>query len=292
MRTAMTTRGTEYDTFGDGPDTIVLIMGLGVQRLSWHRSFCDQLVDAGFRVVRLDNRDVGGSRREARPPPSLPQILGAWLLRRKLRPPYTLYDLADDALAVLDDLGVASAHVVGVSMGGMIAQILAAKHPERSRTLTSLMSGTGRRAVSKPSLKGVSILLRRPKPGQDAFEAHLVRLARDLCNGAEGFDEAYIREIAQAAWPGRPTPDGVRRHLTASIAAGDRTRACGTIRCPTLVIHGTHDPLFSVAAAHQLTEAIPGARLELMDDLGHAFMPRHWPRIADLIVDHIRRASP
>jgi pimeloyl-ACP methyl ester carboxylesterase len=286
MHTATTPTGIAYDVFGDGPDTVVLVMGLGVQRLSWHASFCELLASAGHRVIRLDNRDVGTSKRfDALGAPSLPRLVGAWMLKRRLHPPYELTDLADDVAGVLDHVGADAAHVVGVSMGGMISQIFATRHAERTRTLTSLMSTTGRASVSRPGPKGVSILLRRPQEGRDAFIAHTIRLARDLCNGAEGFDEAYVRAIAEHAWPGRPTTAGVRRHLGASIAAGDRTRACAAIAVPTLVIHGRRDPLFPVAAAEHLAATIPGAQLEIFEDLGHAFMPRHWPRIAELVID-------
>jgi pimeloyl-ACP methyl ester carboxylesterase len=262
-----------HDVIGDHRDPVMLlIMGLGFQLVHWPDEFCRQLAAAGYRVVRFDNRDSG---RSTHAPGTR----------------YTLDDLADDAVGLLDALGAGSAHVVGASMGGMIAQSMAIRCPERVRSLASIMSTTGRRGVGRTSPRVLRHLVaRRPRTEEEAIERR-VRVFADV--GSTGFaqDLDEIRRVTREAFRRDPDGrDGRRRQHRAVRGAGDRTAALGRVRVPTVVVHGSADPMCHPSGGRATADAVPGARFELIDGMGHDLPPGAWPRIVSAITTNAARA--
>jgi pimeloyl-ACP methyl ester carboxylesterase len=286
-----TTNGVEiaYETFGDPADpTILLIMGLGVQMLGWDEELCRMLTERGLQVVRFDNRDVGHSTKIEGGP--RPDVMGAFAGDLSSAS-YRLDDMAADSAGLLDELGVAAAHVVGASQGGMIAQTLAIGHPERVLSLTSIMSTTGDPSVGQPHPEAIPALLTRPPEGREGFMDFVVGAWKVI--GSPGFDvdEQALRARAGASYDRGIYPDGTGRQLLAILASGDRTEALRGLDVPTIVIHGTEDILIDVSGGKATAAAIPGARLELIEGMGHD-MPRPvWPRLVDLIVENAERAA-
>jgi pimeloyl-ACP methyl ester carboxylesterase len=278
-----------YESFGDRDDpAILLVMGLGTQMLGWHEEFCEELAGRGFHVVRYDNRDVGRSTdMRDLPVPSVAQLLR----RSKKAAGYTLEHLADDAAALLDALGIERAHVVGASMGGMIAQTIAIRHPRRVMSLVSIMSNTGARLTGQPWPKTYPVLLSRSPADRDGYIEHTVRLFALI--GSPGFerDEEDLRRRAGMSFDRGRNPAGIARQLAAIIASGNRTKDLRQIRMPTLVIHGTADRLVSPSGGRATARAIPGARLMLIEGMGHDLPRALWPRIVDGIVENAARAD-
>jgi pimeloyl-ACP methyl ester carboxylesterase len=278
-----------YETFGDRSDPpMLLIMGLGTQMIAWHEEFCRDMAERGFFVIRYDNRDVGRSTHFDDVPPPRP----AELLRRRIkRPAYTLNDMADDAAGLLDVLGIERAHVVGASMGGMIAQALAARHPQRVRSLVSIMSTTGNRWKGQPAVRIFPFLLAKPPRTQAEAVERIVRIFGVI--GSPGFDrdEAQLREMAAAAWGRDSSRTGTGRQLAAIIASGDRTPDLGRVTAPTLVIHGTRDRMVRPSGGRATARAIPGAALMLVDGMGHDLPRGAWPQLIDAIARHASRAD-
>jgi pimeloyl-ACP methyl ester carboxylesterase len=276
-----------YETYGDQTKpAILLIMGLGTQMLGWHEDFCRALADRGFFVIRYDNRDVGRSTRfDSVPPPTAPQIL----TRRIPHVAYTLRDMADDAAGLLDHLGIEAAHIVGASMGGMIAQVFAAAHPQRTLTLVSIMSTTGNRWKGQPALRAYPFFVAKPPRDKEQYVERLLKLFRVV--GSPGFerDEDDLRELAALSWDRGPSPAGLGRQLAAIITGGDRTPDLGRITAPTLVIHGTRDRLVRKSGGRATARAIPGARMLLIKGMGHDLPRGAWPQIVGAIVDHTAR---
>ena len=263
-----------YSTTGD-PErpALLLIMGLGFQLVHWPDAFCQQLADRGYHVVRFDSRDAGRST----------HLPGAR---------YTLEDMADDAVGLLDVLRIESAHVVGASLGGMVAQLMAIRHPARVRSLASLMSTTGERGKGKTALRIYRHMFsRRPRTEEEAIERR-VRVFLDV--GSTGFaqDADEIRRATALAFHRDPDARGGRRRQHRAVrTADDRTARLRQISAPTVVIHGTVDPMCHVSGGDATAEAIAGARLELIDGMGHDFPPGAWPRIIGAIADNARRAD-
>jgi pimeloyl-ACP methyl ester carboxylesterase len=277
------------ETFGDpGAPAVLLIMGLGTQMLAWRPEFCELIAAEGYRVIRFDNRDVGRSTHfPEHAPPSLPELL----LRRPRNPAYTLEDMADDAAGLLDALQVDAAHVVGASMGGMIAQVLAVRHPARVRSLVSIMSSTGAGRVGRPALKVLPFLAKAPAGTREGAVERIVELFGVI--GSPGFerDVAATRELAGLSFDRDPDRRGAGRQLAAILAAGDRTRALAGVQAPTLVVHGTADRMVAPSGGRATARAIPGARLELIPGMGHDLPRGVWPRITRLIVEQARAAD-
>jgi pimeloyl-ACP methyl ester carboxylesterase len=277
-----------YEEFGERSDPCaLLVMGLGVQMLGWHEDFCHQLADAGFYVVRFDNRDVGHSTHVQGPPPTARQLL----TRSHHAAHYTLADMADDAAALLRELDLAPAHVIGASMGGMIAQTLAARHPRTVRSLVSIMSSTGRLTSGQPSLRLYSLFLRAAPREREAFVAHMERVFAAI--GSPGFprDSEDVRTLAGESYDRDRDPDGPGRQLAAIIASGNRTRELHGIRTPTLVIHGSADKLVAPSGGRATARAIPDASLMMIKGMGHDLPRELWPRIIDAIAQQARRAD-
>jgi pimeloyl-ACP methyl ester carboxylesterase len=277
-----------YETFGSPTDPpILLIMGLGTQMVGWHEQFCEQLAGRGFFVIRFDNRDVGRSGRARGRPPGMRELL----LRRVSRPAYTLTDMAEDAAGLLECLEIQSAHVVGASMGGMIAQTLAARHPERVRSLTSIMSTTGGRFVGQVSVSLYPVVLRRPPRDRDAYVERTVKVFNALGTSDFPREDDDIREMAALSYDRGHDAAGAGRQLAAIVASGDRTSELRSITAPTLVLHGTRDRMVRPSGARATAKAIPGARLEWLEGMGHDLPRQVWPRILDAIERHARAAE-
>jgi pimeloyl-ACP methyl ester carboxylesterase len=279
----------EVETFGDpGDPAIVLIMGLATQLVHWPLRFCERLAAAGHYVVRFDNRDVGLSTSiSAGGRPSIPK---AWLRARlglRDQPAYTLSDMAEDVRGLLDALDIERAHVVGLSMGGMIAQILAAAHPERLRALTLMMTSSGARGLPGPSLRIQKQMITRPESrAREALIAHSQRTWRLIGSPAYPPPEDELQARLAAAIDRAYTPAGVLRQMHAIIASGSRVKLLPLISTPTLVLHGEADPLVPVAAGRDLARRIPGARLLTLPGWGHDLPTPLLPRLADEILRH------
>jgi pimeloyl-ACP methyl ester carboxylesterase len=277
-----------YEAFGDPDETpILLIMGLATQMIAWHEDFCTELAERGFYVVRFDNRDIGRSTHFDFQPPTVKQML-----TRRLGPEqYTLSDMAEDAAVLLRELEIAPAHVVGASMGGMIGQMLAAEHPEAVRSLTSIMSTTGSRRHGQPAFSVYRYLLRPPPRDRDGYIQRSAEIFGLV--GSTGFarDEAYIRERAARSFDRGFDVRAGGRQLGAIIASGDRTKVLESIKAPTLVIHGTVDKMVRPSGGRATAKAIPGARLMMIEGMGHDLPRGVWPQIIDGISEHARAAS-
>ena len=278
-----------YEPFGD-PDrpTVLLVMGLGTQMIAWHADFCGELADRGFYVIRYDNRDVGRSTHLSdRPTPKVRELM----TRRIRRPAYLLKDMAADGIGLLEELGIESAHVVGASMGGMIAQTMAAEHPDRVRSLVSIMSSTGSRWSGQPAPRILPVFLQKPTSGKEAYVERIVKLFALV--GSPGFerDDDELRELASTSWDRGVDPAGLNRQLGAIIASGHRGQDLKRIRVPTLVIHGKSDRLIRPSGGRATARAIPGARLDLIDGMGHDLPRGVWPRIVDGIEQNAARAA-
>jgi proline iminopeptidase len=279
-----------FDTAGDPKDVpVLLVHGVGMQLTAWPDEFIEGLVELGFYVIRFDNRDCGLSTKFERA--GMPNLGLAWLKARvgwPLRPPYTLADMADDALGVLSALGVARAHVVGVSMGGMIAQILAARHPERILSLTSIMSSSGRRGLPGPA-RAVRQAWGRSQPaasGSDALAEQMVRQLQAVGSPAYPTPEKQLRRRVARSLRRNSCPEGAARQMLAVAASGDRSALLGTIAEPTLVIHGAADPLVPLACGVDTAARVPGARLEVIEGMGHDLPAQLLERIIALIDAH------
>jgi pimeloyl-ACP methyl ester carboxylesterase len=278
-----------YETFGDrGDPALLLVMGLGTQMIGWHEDFCGTLAGSGFFVVRYDNRDVGRSTRFDGVPPPHPLEL---VRRRPRRLAYTLADMAEDGLGLLEQLGVGAAHVAGASMGGMIAQTMAARHPDRVRSLASIMSTTGSRWVGQPAMRVYPFFLARLPADREAYVERIAKLFRIV--GSPGFerDEESLREMAALAYDRGISPAGTARQLAAISGSRNRTADLQRIQAPTVVIHGTRDRMINQSGGKASARAIPGARLMLVDGMGHDLPRGAWPQIVGAIVDNASRAG-
>lgn len=276
----------EYESFGNPADpTILLIMGLGAQLTLWPLPFVEALVERGFHVVRYDNRDVGlPTKLDHARPPRIGMLVLQRLLRLRPRVPYTIGDMAADAAGLLDALGIEKAHIVGASMGGMIAQVFAATYPDRTLSLTSIMSTTGNPRLSRASREAMDVLVNRPKTDDfEALVAHGVRASKVLAGPAFPVEpevlEARVRETIQRS----NYPDGFARQVAAIVADGDRRERLKTIKAPTVVIHGTDDTLVPIDGGRDTAASIPGARLVEVRGMGHNVPVEVIPEIVDAI---------
>jgi pimeloyl-ACP methyl ester carboxylesterase len=277
-----------FETFGDPADpALLLVMGLGTQMLGWHEDFCTELAGRGFHVIRYDNRDIGRSTiLSSAPVPSLGQIVR----RDKRAASYTLAEMAADGVGLLDHLVIERAHLVGVSMGGMIAQTIAARRPERVLSLTSIMSSTGSRWRGQPALRTYRQFLRPVSTDRATYIAQTAALFDII--GSPGFerDDENLRALLGAMYDRGHDPGSVTRQLAAILASGDRTAELRRITAPTLVIHGTADKLVAASGGRATARAIPGARLLMIEGMGHDLPRGAWPRLIDAIVENTRRA--
>ena len=261
-----------YDTFGSPTQPpILLIMGLAGQMIAWDEAFCRTLAARGFHVVRFDNRDIGRSSNINVPVKiEFGRLILKRLLSRKIDAPYDLRDMATDAVGLLDHLGIKRAHVVGVSMGGMIGQEMAINFPDRMLTLASVMSSTGNPWLPPPTREASSVLKATPPTTLEAYIENFSRTWRILRAGSYPIDEAADRARAIATYERGLNPAGVARQLLAIFVSGDRRRKLASVRTPTLVIHGDADPLVRLRAGRDTARSIPDAKLIIVPGLGHA----------------------
>lgn len=284
----------EYDERGpkDG-SVILLIMGLGMQLIAWPDSFCDALAARGFRVIRFDNRDVGlSTKMRSGGPLILTAAMARALVGLPVKPPYTLHDMAADVIGLMDALGIESAHVVGASLGGMIAQIVAAEHPERVLSLVSLMSTSGNSKLPRPSREIMRALI-TPRPRSDRKRA-IERMTKLLSMiGSPGYktSETELRAKVERAITRSYYPIGITRQLLAVQTGGSRVKLLKTIKAPTLVLHGAEDPLISLEAGRDTAAHIPGAQLRIFPGMGHDLPAELLPALAHDIAEHCKDAE-
>jgi pimeloyl-ACP methyl ester carboxylesterase len=278
-----------YQELGD-PDgePLLLVMGLAMQMIAWDESFCAMLAERGFRVVRFDNRDIGRSTKiESAGVPSRFDLFSG----RRSSAAYLLRDMAADTIGLMDHLGIESAHVVGASMGGMIAQTMAIEHPQRLRSLVSMLSTTGSRWTGLPTWKAMGVLLGRPPRGREAAIERAVKTFGVIGSPGYPFDEERVRDVAGRSYDRGHSAAGTARQLNAVTASGDRTQALRGVRVPTVVIHGSRDPLVRPAGGRATARAVPGARLKMIDGMGHDFPRELWPLFVEEIAANAARAT-
>lgn len=267
-------------------EPLVLIMGLGMQLIAWHEDFVQMLVDRGFRVIRFDNRDIGLSHSfDHLGMPNLAVEAFKHAFGLAVRSPYSLGDMANDVAALMDEMGMPSAHVCGASMGGMVAQRLALLHPRRVRSLTLMMTTTGSRRLPGPSLRVRSAMISSPENPRDfhSIVDHYVQIYKLIGSPAYPSGDEWLRRRLSMSVRRSYRPRGTARQLTAVVADGDRSALLDEIRIPTQVLHGTADPLIPVAAGRDLAARIREAKLDLVEGMGHDLPIPLWPRFADAI---------
>ncbi|PTU30057.1 alpha/beta fold hydrolase [Stenotrophobium rhamnosiphilum] len=284
----------EYETFGNAKDPVLLlIMGLGGQLTQWPDDFCTALAQGGYYVIRYDNRDVGLSTRLGHLGKA--KLMSAGILstlRLPVKAPYKLDDMAADAVGLLDALSIPSAHIVGISMGGMIGQIVAAKHAARVRSFVSIMSSSGHKNLPGPSLRIQKRLVKRPKTlDRESLIAHGMETWRLIGSPAYPTSTEALRAKVEGAFNRASYPQGLGRQTLAILASGSRMPLLPKITAPTLVIHGDKDPLVPVAAAYNLARFIPGAKLEIIQGMGHDLPPQLLPKLQGMILSHVKSAA-
>lgn len=279
-----------YERFGDPQaPPVLLVQGLAAQMINWPEGFCAELVAHGVQVIRFDNRDVGlSSHFPDAPTPDLPAALAGDLSSAS----YTLSDMAADTVGLLDALGLDSAHIVGASMGGAIAQTIAIEHPGRIRSLTSMMSTTGDMSVGQATPETLSALFSGPpaESRQDVIDQR-VRAARVLGSPGFEFDEAAVRGSAERAYDRAHDPLGIARTAVASVASGDRTERLRSVDVPTLVIHGADDVMCDLSGGRAAAAAIPGAELVIIEGMGHNLPRPLWPELTSRIATIVQRVE-
>ena len=288
--------GVQLEVEDHGPvsgEPLLLIMGLGMQLVAWHTEFVASLVARGFRVIRFDNRDIGLSQRfDQLGVPNLVFDSIKYAVGLKVTGPYTVADMADDTAGLLDALGIQSAHVCGASMGGMIAQQLAVRHPARVKSLTLMMTSSGSRRLPGPTLKVRAALISRPQNANDieSVIAHYVRLYKLIGSPRYPASDAYLHERLGQSVRRSYRPQGTARQMVAIAADGNRSSLLAALRVPTQIIHGHDDPLVPVAAAHDLAAKIQGAQLDVISGMGHDLPMPLWPRFVAGIASAAGRA--
>jgi pimeloyl-ACP methyl ester carboxylesterase len=279
-----------YDTFGNPRDPpLLLVMGLGAQMIRWDEELCKALAAQGYWVIRFDNRDVGYSTKFDKA--GVPNILALMQTVQAGGPvsaPYTLSDMAGDAVGLLDALEVETAHVVGASMGGMIVQTMAIEHPERVRTMTSIMSTTGEVSVSTPKPEALAVIMDVPPSGRAECIEDAVKKQRIVQGPKYPVDEELVRQYTAEAFDRCYYPEGMTRQLAAVLASGSRKEALKSVKVPTLVIHGDADPLVPVEGGKDTADSIPGAKLLIIEGMGHDIPIEVAPKIIQAISEHAK----
>jgi pimeloyl-ACP methyl ester carboxylesterase len=282
-----------YEIFGDADaEPMLLIMGLGAQMIQWDDEFCRQLAARGFRVIRFDNRDIGksstltGGKRV-----TALDLFKLRFLRIPVSAPYRLSDMAKDTIGLMDALAIKSAHLVGVSMGGMIAQEATILFPERVRSLTSIMSTTGNPNMPPPTREAAAMLMAAPPTTKEEYFARFAQTWKVLRAGSFPEDEALDQGRAERSFARGLNPAGAGRQLRAILASGSRKERLGSVKTPTLVIHGTVDPLVRPEGGRDTAASIPGAKLLMVKGMGHALPIPMWPQIIDAIDKHAHGAA-
>lgn len=282
-----------YEIFGaSDAEPLVLIMGLGAQMIHWDDDFCRDLAGRGFRVIRFDNRDIGQSSKMSGGKPLRPvELLKLRVFKIAPEAPYKLWDMASDVVGLLDALDIRKAHIVGASMGGMIAQEIAMQYPDRVLSLTSIMSTTGNPRLPQPTREASAILLAPPPTTKEEYLTRFGQTWKVLRGASFPLDEAKDLERAERTYARGLNPAGVGRQLRAILASGNRKDRLRSVKAPTLVIHGTIDPLVKMEAGKDTAASIPGAKLLLIEGMGHALPIPMWPTIIGAIAEHAHGAT-
>jgi pimeloyl-ACP methyl ester carboxylesterase len=283
----------EYDTFGDSScPTLLLIAGNGAQTLFWDAEFCELLVKSCLFVIRFDNRDAGLSTKfEEAGIPDFLALTKAAMEGKPVKSAYTLDDMADDAVGLLDVLGIEKAHICGASMGGMIAQVVAYRHPKHVLSLTSIMSTTGNPGLPQARPDTIAAVVAPAPEGRGAYIEHNVNVWRKIWSPGFPFDEKRAREFIAKCYDRSYYPQGMARQNAALLVSGDRRLSLSSIKIPTLVIHGSDDPLIPVEGGKDTARSIPGAKLLIIDGMGHDMPKEVWPQIIDAISSHTVHAN-
>lgn len=277
-----------YDMFGE-PDKppVLLIVGLGQQMIAWDEEFCAQIAARGYRVIRFDNRDTGLSTKlDEAGVPNMAVVFEAMVEGKPVDSPYSLLDMAEDAVGLLDTLGIESAHVVGESMGGMIAQRMVIHHADRVRTLTSIMSSTGEPGLPPPTPEAMDILANRPPTDRQGYIEDYVERWSVLNGQGLPYDDEASRKLATRVYDRGLNLAGFARQFAAIIADGSRKQALKSVTVPTLVIHGNADPLVPVECGIDTANSVPGSELLIIEGMGHTFPRQAWAQVIDAIVRH------
>ena len=278
-----------WDSFGDPDDPpLLLIMGLASQMIAWDEEFCARIAARGYRVVRFDNRDIGRSTRFTEA--GIPDVGAAMMAALRGEPvpaaPYTLQDMANDAIGLLDALGIDRAHVVGASMGGAIAQTMAIQSPARLRTVTSIMATTGAPGLPPPTPAALAVLFKPAPADEAAYIESYAQTWKVLRAGSFPEEESRDPERARRLFARGLNPAGVSRQLAAIFASGSRQAALRSVRVPLLVIHGEADPLVPLACGVDTANSVPGAKIKTIPGMGHALPRSVWPPVIDAIAAH------
>lgn len=277
-----------YETYGkSSKPAMLLIMGLGYQMMFWDEEFCTQLSSRGYFVIRFDNRDCGlSSWLTDAGTPDIPAMKALMANRKNAQSPYSLLDMANDAKGLLDAVGIKSAHIVGRSMGGMIGQMMAIHHPDRIKTLTSIMSSTSDPKLPPPNPDVLSVLLKPEPSDKEGFIDHSVRVMNILNGSKYRIDEGRVRKWALDSYQRGLNPNGVARQFAAILATGSRKEALKSLAVPTLVMHGDADPLVPVECGIDTANIVPGAKLLIIRGLGHTLVPQVYPQMIEAIASH------
>ncbi|MHA1930986.1 MAG: alpha/beta fold hydrolase [Promethearchaeota archaeon] len=283
----------EYETFGDPSDKpLLLINGLGSQMINWDEGFIQCLVEHGFFVIQFDNRDVGLSTKiEETGEPDMMQAYLAIQAGKPFEPPYTVEDMADDAVGLLDALNIEKAHICGFSMGGTIVQVIAYRHPTRVLSLTSISSSTGNPDIPRGDPEVGRVMATPAPPDRDGYVEYYVKLRRLLNGSIFPYDEVKNRDYAGRAYDRSFYPPGISRQSLALMIGGNRKSKLASITVPTLIIHGADDPIVRVEGGKDTHEAIPGSELIIIEGMGHFIPPETWERISDAIKTNTAKAQ-
>jgi pimeloyl-ACP methyl ester carboxylesterase len=284
----------EYETFGNpSSPAILLIIGLGDQLIHWDEEFCRRLAEAGRYVIRFDNRDAGLSTKfDEAGVPDITDVIGKLMSGRKVTPPYTIEDMAADAVGLLDALKIEKAHICGMSMGGMIAQSIAIKYPRRVLSLISIYSTTGNPHLPQPKPEVMELLFSTPPQEREPFIQYELDIFRKITGPRFGFDEEWARKLVARAYDRSFCPQGTGRQLAAILTQNDRRAALKGVKVPTLIIHGDDDPLVPLEAGKDAAEAVPGAELKIIEGMGHDLPHGEaWTLIAKDIIAHTEKAG-
>ena len=283
----------EYDTFGSADhDPLLLVMGIGAQMIKWHEEFCRQLVDAEHYVIRFDNRDAGLSAKFSHAgTPDIASLVASLQAGERPKTAYTLDDMADDGIGLLDFLGIDKAHICGASMGDMIVQVMAIRHPDRIHTMTSIMSSTGNPELPSAQPRAMAALLSPPANSREENIERSLQISRAFGGGGFEVDEEDRRRRAGIAYDRSFFPEGFSRQMAAVIAHGDRKPALANVEIPSLVIHGREDPLIPLKCGLDTHEALPNAELLVIGGMGHEMPRGAWPDIVDAIARTTSKAT-
>jgi pimeloyl-ACP methyl ester carboxylesterase len=284
----------EYDTFGDkSSPPLLLIMGWGVQMIGWDEEFCKQLADKGLYVIRFDNRDVGLSTKfEEAGIPDIMELMAAVAQGQEVESPYSLNDMADDAVGLLAALGLEKAHVCGMSMGARITQVIGYRHPARVLSLIPIMGTTGNPDLPPAKPEAMEVLATPAPQEREAYIEHTVKTGPVLGGSGFPFDEKRARDFAARTYDRAFYPQGQTRQMAAIVAGGNRKPLLAGVTAPTLVIHGSEDPLVPLEGGLDTADGIPGAEMLIIEGMGHGLLPvGAWPQIIEAIAGHIAKAD-